>query len=546
MEVGKIINMVIPFAQNSFAGGMNLLANDTAIGPNQYVRAQNVRNRDDGLEAVFDAEEDTTAPKGLKQGIFAYENYVILFNNGAAYVKDILVESSSWTKITDFAMSISAPYIWAEAVPASTFKYERKLQDASQINGTDLNTVVDITTGLINATSAALVCQDGSSQPWLIFSDGTAREAKRYDEWTKADREYVPIMRQMKYYPSGILFGVAKDGVTLYRSVSGRPIDFVVNVKRDGDKGGDADTVAYSPGVNQITALNVLKSGELFVGTKRTCHPLDLNFNKTIFAEPTFTNIKTFSSGVVNQHSFLDILTDYLMIDKDGIRSWDAIFNEGNEGRNSLFSRTLAKALANKIQGDATSAAILFDNYAIFSIDTIYGYKLAIYDTLTQLWVSFDDFGIGAIKQFAIADQSSAPKLYAISSTKLYTLYSSSSRATATLYSRAADTSYPNLGTKLDSVYCTFDKSSTNDTAACTAIVDNVEKSTLNGKVYGDSGVDPVKFNFIGTAKRGKKVQAKLTWQNDSKLTQMNLLVQVNTPPASDKQITKTYATGAS
>jgi hypothetical protein len=531
---------VFPFNQNDFSGGMNLLNNDTNIAINQYARAENIRNRDDGLIAINDKEEDTTAPSGKKQGIFAYEDLVVLFCGGRAYFKNILT-SSPWTQIANFALDPTIDYIYTEPVPISTFNFERKLQENTQINGTDLNTVIDLTNIEINGTAAALVCQDGLNPPWKILPNGTASQIQTFEQWTKSNREYVPIMRQMKYF-AGILFGIAQDGIRLFRSVSGRPLDFVVNVKIDGDKGGAADTTAYSPGTNKITCLAALKTGELFLGTKRTCHPLDLNFSKTIFAEPTFNNTKTFAAGIVNNFSFLDILTDYTMIDTDGIRSWNAIFMQENEGRNSLFSRMISKSLNNIIQGAATSAAILFDNYAIFSINTTFGYRLAIFDINSQLWVCFDDFGIGAIKQFAIADQSEFPKLYAITDTKVYTLYSSSSRARARVFTRAADSGMPQIGTKLTNVFLNFDASTVTDNPSVTPIVDNVEAATDFTRPIEIGGVSPLKYNLQGNVFQGKKVQAELSWQNDGKLTQLSLEVETKSPNTPFRQTNESFS----
>jgi len=290
----------VPFTQVDFTGGMDLISPIENIGPTSYEKAFNIRARDEGLEAVKSYTKDD-APKGKKQGIFAFENFILLFNSGTAWYKDILSANPVWTKIQNFAMDTTVDYIYAEAVPVSKFNYERRLIDANRIDGTKLDTNVSFTTLQINATSAGLVCQDGISQPWLVLADGTARELQKYSDWSQSgQREYVPIMTKMKYHQD-ILFGLAPDGVTLYRSVSGRPLDFVVNIDISGNKGGMADTTSYNVGVNGVTALNALKTGELFVGTKRTCHPIDLNFDKTIFAEPTFLNKKSFAAGIINQ-----------------------------------------------------------------------------------------------------------------------------------------------------------------------------------------------------------------------------------------------------
>src|ERR1044071_7680228 len=105
-------------------------------------------------------------------------------------------------------------------------------------------------------------------------------------------------------YLNGILFIVSPDRKRLYRSVSGRPLDFVVNVTQSGDKGGNAETVSYAVSQEDITCLTPLNSGELFVGTIDGCFPLQLNYDSTIFQEPTFINKDGLSAGVINQWSF--------------------------------------------------------------------------------------------------------------------------------------------------------------------------------------------------------------------------------------------------
>ena len=73
------------FNQASFSGGMNLLVDDTRLGPNEYREAFNVRNRFDVLGAINEATEDVIAPAGLKQGLYSFGDYLIAFVAGKAY-----------------------------------------------------------------------------------------------------------------------------------------------------------------------------------------------------------------------------------------------------------------------------------------------------------------------------------------------------------------------------------------------------------------------------------------------------------------------------
>lgn len=529
--------MIVSQTQIDFSGGMNLLAADINLGSSEYQKGFNFRSRDDGLVAIKAPTKDTTAPAGKKQDIISFDNLIIIFNSGEAWYKDLTNSTAIWNKITGISLNPAVEFIYAEAVPVSKMNYVRQLQATSQINGSSLDTSINLTTAQINATPAGLICQDGISQPSIIFPNGTGRKIKTYEQWTASDREYVPVMTLMKYHQD-ILFGLAPDGVTLLRSVSGRPLDFVVNVDTKGNKGGKAETTAYSAGVNQVVCLNALKTGELFVGTNRTCHPLDLNWDKTIFGEPTFNNNKQFSAGVINQHSFLDVLTDYTMIDKDGIRSFNGIFGLGNEGRNSLFSRNIAKALIGIYQN--TGAAILFDNYAIYAINTIFGQVLAVFDTITQLWICFDQLNIGVIKKFAVANISSNPVLFAITDSDVYTLYTGTNRLTATLYTRAFAATVK-TGGRLDGVYITLDGNTIEDSPSITQIVDNKEINTSARATTVDDSVDSLYYNFNGKARKGKKIQTKISWTNDAKLLEVDQELTVETPLTPSKQTAKNF-----
>lgn len=509
--------MPLEYVQTSFVDGMDLFNEDYSLGERSYGLAFNVRNRTAALTSIAGPVEDTAAPAGLKQGLYAFDDYIILFNNGAAYYKNV-VSDGPWTQISGFAMSIGAPYIYATAVPASKFNYSRKLQAADRIDGSSTETNIDITPDLISSTLAGLVCQDGVTQGYLITPDASARKLKTYDEWTPAAREYVPIMTRTKYI-NGILFGIAQDGVTIYRSVSGRPLDFVVSIDMAGNKGGDASKTAYNVSYSPITCLSSLNSGELFVGTLKSCHPVSFNYNRTIFAEPTFSNNREFAAGVTNHFSFIDILGDYCFIDLDGIRSYNAISSLQNEGRNSIFSRGISKAFEG-IKQSTTTAAIVFDNYSIFAVNTIYGNVLAIFDNTRGIWVCFDDLDIAnPIKQFVVASQSASPVLYAITADKVYKLYKSPNELEAQVYLRSISSGRASFNIKLNKIYVALDGGTTEATVSSTQIVNNIVKETLTKPISVDENgeVDSVVFDHK-EAKQGWKIQPKISWQNEAQL----------------------------
>lgn len=541
-----------PYLQSDFSGGMNLFADDTGIGDNEYVIGINVRNRTACLEAISDAEQDSSAPTGLKQGLYAFDKYLVLFNNGLAYYKNIITDSS-WTQIAVVSLDPKIARIYAEAVPQSVQNNPRKLIDATQINGTPLQPSVKITPELIPGSTGGLICQDGKNQPFIINSDGTARRLQTYQQWTLASREYVPIMRQMKFI-NGILIGVAPDLKTLYRSVSGRPLDFVVAVDLQGNKVATAQETSYSVGPFDVTCLAALNSGELFVGTLKTCHPITFNYAQTIYAEPTFLNTKTMAVGVANNFSFADVIGDYTFIDLDGLRSFNAVNSDQNEGRTSIFSIKLMKALQKRVNGVRmtikqnvnTCCEIVFNNYTLYSItvviDDVETPVVAVFDNARQVWTSFDILTLdGSIKQFAVADQSDNPTVYAITSTSVYKLYSSSTFAEAQIRGRAVTSGMISARLKANYLYACFESSDTDAIATAGIKVDNRAEVQMQLPTIGDLGIDVLTFSFLSTGMQGWKIQPVFRWQTDAVLNQIQMDFNTNTSKVDIKQAGRNY-----
>jgi len=272
------------YNQQSFIGGMNLLVDDTRLQPNQYRLAFNCHNRYDVLDSVFKSVLDTNTPAGIMQEITTFGEYVILFVSGNAYFRHYSQEV--WTQIAGFGMSIDAPRFWTVSIPVAVTNYGR-LAKTVDING---QPVVSSLAGIASSQSIAaafggntpgLLVQDNINQPRFIYLGDNGfpvvRITQTYEEWSAEygtgdqygvlltdNREYVPIGSTMAWADS-ILYIASQDGNTIYRSVSGRPLDFVVNINIDGTKGGDATTTSYSVGVGGITCLRPNNDGSLFV-----------------------------------------------------------------------------------------------------------------------------------------------------------------------------------------------------------------------------------------------------------------------------------------
>lgn len=538
--------MLPPVIQANFSGGMNLIMESFNIAANEYGLAYNVRNRRTTLDPILGPVEDTALPSGKKQGIYAFDVYLLAFVGGRGYYKNIVL-GTDWTQIPDLALDPYVDYIYLQAVPASQLNYARKLASVDQVKGTNLDTGMLITSVAINGTPAGAIVQDGINQPWIIFSDGSARQIQRYDEWDTTNREYVPVMKQMAY-SQGILFGLSPDGKIIYRSVTGRPLDFVVSVTIDGEKGGDAAATSYAVGFDQLNCILPLPSGELLVASANKLSLLTLDYTNTIFAEPTFINNKQQAAGVVNQFSFLNILNedgynDSFFIDFDGLRSFNAVnVGDQTEGRNSAFTLNLSDALVVK---QSTACAINFNKYSFFSVQTNFAAKnlVAIYDNQTHLWVCFDDYGLGSIKQFAVANQGTDPFLYAITNDdKIYKLFAAPTTLAPSVNLAARTTGLASMQIRLDNLQLVFIKGTTSGIVSAMEYVNGYLNATVNDRLKGLL-TENLKLNFSHKSKQTWQVQPNVSWTNDAKLALVEVQLEEQTQETNLQQTAKRYAT---
>jgi len=449
------------YNQLSFIGGMNLLGDDTRLDTTQYRVGFDLTNRYDSLDPVLQSVEDTQAPQGLKQECVTFGLFVILFVAGTAWYRSF--NSQLWTEIIPFRGRLSsvAPRYWSISVPLATTNYYRVAATTTGLTG---NTTAD-SRGVVQALQVAgaaagnipgLLVQDNINQPVFIFLDGngipTCRITQTFAQWSITftsnsnaivaangdKREYVPIGNCMAW-TDGILYIVSQDFSQIYRSVSGRPLDFMVNVSNllvttpwVQTGGGDASTTAYSVGVGGITCIRPLSTGGIFVSASGANFAVTLdksNVAVKIFGEFTFDRAFLFASNCLSDRVIFDSIGDTRFIELTGIKSFNAIKQSTNEGNNSPFSATIHGAFGpdeNPIIQDFTkTAAVLFNDYELYSVNTIFGPAIAKYDTLNNCWVGFDKQQTGgkAVKIFAKIELSIL-RLFAITEDdRLFTLY---------------------------------------------------------------------------------------------------------------------------
>lgn len=561
------------FIQKSFKGGINLIVDDTRLEDDEYREAFNVRSRFDILDQIHNSEDITaTAPRGNYQGLYTFGDYLLLFCNGLAYYQ--LRDTTGWQQIPSFLMDGLVPRMFLAVVPVNTTTFGRTaavildpFTGLPVVDGALPNqgiNLINVSAGLGNLPG--VIVQDGRNQPWFIYIDTStglvkARITQTYTQWTydpsgvNDKREYVPIGTVMEWM-DGILYLASADGNLIYRSVSGRPLDFVVNVTAatvasplgGGDKGGDATTTAYSVGVGGITCLRSLNNGSLFVSCGNVISfAVTPNREDTIFGEPKFTRKFLFGAGTVNDRSFVDVLGDAAFIDKEGLRSFNAVLQLQNEGRNSIFSLKVSSLFKGILQDTNISAAIVFDNYALFGVNTIYGYTIIVYDTLNECFPSIDlQTNFEGVKQFAKID-TNVTQLYCITSAnRLLKLYSSSSFATATVRTQSICTGNPRSEIRLQNFRCILSKFRENSRMNVTVFVNNrlalpnvlkpvtfvISRLPYTGSPTFedvDSQISNLFFTFPNNL-QGWKVFMVLNWTGGGSITNMSGMLEDITP----------------
>ena len=470
------------FTQESFLGGMNLLGDDTSLSSNQYRVGFDLTNRYGVLDPVLASVQDQSVPQGIIQECVTFGQYVIIFVSGQAYYR--YYTDNTWTHISNFQMDTAAPRYWTCSIPLSLTNYIRLANNSANTANTG---IADASNGIqqLNVAGAAqgnipgLLVQDNINQPYFLYLGPTtgiptSRRTQNFSQWKigytdssntvvgpsggTADsnydqREYVPIGNCM-CWTNGILFIVSSDTNTIYRSVSGRPLDFVVNVTNllvatqttviVNNKsmtaywqygGGDATTTSYAVGVGGISCIRPLSTGGIFVSASNATFAVTLNQTPNapmIFGEYTFNRAFLFNATCLSDRVIFDTIGDTRFIELTGIRSFNAVEQLQNQGRNSVFSATIQAAFGPDqnptIQDSTATAAILYNNYELYSINTIFGNVIAKYDTINSCWTSFDvqqTNGV-SVKIFAKIELT-VLRLYAVTTdNKLYILYNSS------------------------------------------------------------------------------------------------------------------------
>jgi hypothetical protein len=559
------------FTQDSFEGGMNLVSLGTKVAPNEYIAGINVRTRfgyAKPINSALDITEDLPVSSRAIQGIYAFGEILVVFVGGQAWYKDAGDADSEWTQIENFQLSDSVERIYAIGVPVASTTYLRKnAGSGSTSESPDAGIILD-PANTYGTSQIALVCQDGINQPWLIFPDGTARISYTYDEWSTDNREYVPIGKQMVVF-NNILFVVSASGDKIYRSVSGRPLDFVVAVNNNGEAVANAEVVSHAVDSNEIKLLTTLNSDNLIVVTAYSAFLVTPDYENLIYGEPRFRNTFLFTAGTINQFCWADLLGDFAFIDREGLKSFNAVLQTRNEGNNSVFSLSIAKIFDGIVQ-DENVCVGSFDNYTFFSVKTTYSpSSIVVYDAVKKVFCSIDLLSTQPIKQFATTYSSSRQRFFGCTSSKVYELYSPDSETpqTAVLFTRELDSRIADQGPtdglyniKAQAVRLVFEEGVEDGIVYLDEQVNGNRTTAENysydieaasgGVTYPVIGpvmatlannVVPVDFNKLVKVE-GQKVGFIITWTGGAKLTYFIARCEIAKSPSSIQQQSKIYS----
>lgn len=394
------------FRQSDFTGGLNAKLDAAKLATNAYPLLINGRTRKNVVSPTA-KHVLLDAPLGKKQGLYISGSFILLFVAGVAYYGDATENPIIFRQVGGWvAMDATVDRIYAELVPATSNLFNRQ--------GTP-----DNTTRIFNDALAifeqTVFCFDGALAQGVV-PPGIAVPLGSYATWTKNNPLYVPG-GVLPAFASNKLFLVTTDRHRILHSVSGRCSDFVVNLDTNGDKGGTPETTSQTVSFNNITALRSLSTGEVLVGTLYGTHILVLDYDHPIFGEPYLRPEFLFPAGPINEISIVDVTSDTAFITQSGIHKFNAVMQAKRESNNAPFGAQIRGLLTDPTTERAIiqsgTCAGIFDDYALFAINTIYGYGTMIYDTTTESFHSFDT-SFGRVKQFASTRITGVERLFFI------------------------------------------------------------------------------------------------------------------------------------
>jgi len=460
------------FTRKSFVGGINATYDRTKTEESAYPVGFNCRVRKNVVQGAFKPVRIQT-PSGLQQAIFSLDDALLNVIAGAVYKIDPDTGNSS--ALSSQVLSPTAEIVYHQNVPAPTSFFMVGSNGELTYNSK------------VSTQPECVVLQDGTTQPSLVTPDLGVRQTKTYVEWSFNQPEYVPIGRQM-CHNGNVLYIASADGRTIYRSVSGRPLDFVLAIDdATGEKRGDATSTSTAVATSKLTALIPAQQGGFLAFTYSGAYGVSLDYNVVDdFGEPAMIPNQLFPVGAVGQYAFSSANGQTLFVTSSGIVSFDQVAQALRESNNSSLGAPITDYLIRPIESVACAAA---DDYVFFAVSTIFGDGILVYDTQINTFVSIDL--VGKIKEFAILRGSGVDRLFYITtSDELYEmpLYEGERSTYSLLLTYAAQD--PRIRIRPESASLSFVNVKSNGTVTLITYVDNKFVSSRSLQLEADTNTN--------------------------------------------------------
>lgn len=381
--------------KTDFSGGMSCLVDITKTEENAFRYGINTRIRKLSIEPAF-RHVKLNSPQGIHQCAFSNNNSLMLSVAGQLYrVKldtDVCVPTGG-SGVIDATVN----RVYHQAVPAPTNWL---------VNSTFTPDVKDV--------EECVVLQDGTNRPTLVFSDFSHRAAKAFAQWTYEAPEYVPIGTFMAL--SGNKLFVVNGG-KIYQSVSGRYLDFLLNIDNDGNPVGDADTTNLAVTAGNLTALWPAQGGGLLAFNRSNGYTLQPVYElPTIFGEPQYIPGDLFPVGAVNDLALTFVNGETLVIAPAGIMQFNQIIQQQRASNNNPYG---AKVIDYLVRPLSTTASCVADDYTFIAVETIFGPAVLVHDNIVNAFAGFD-LTAGMVKEFATIEDAGLTRVFYITESGLY------------------------------------------------------------------------------------------------------------------------------
>lgn len=458
------------YAAKQFSQGLNAQFARVNTPEGAYPLLFNGRNQRGTIAPVRKHSLVTNLPAGNFQAISALGDYILVMISGLPYYRN-LVTDSAWSTIPGFsAMSATADEIYVSLQPIGSSRF-------NFVNG------ANVLNAAIGATAQCLLLQDNINQPRLIFFNGATMIAQAYEAWSMSNPSYVP--QGTFNVVSGVRgYMASSNRALIYATRSGRPLDYVLALTASGDKAAAADKYAIAVDFNPLTALLPSSDGGVIATTLNATYQVYEDTNDVIFGEYRLKSKLLFPVGCVNYKSFCDLMGDSAFISPAGIQSFNVTAQTQRESNNFPLGARIAKYLVNPQSG---TAAINYDTFALFAVNTQFGEVVAVFDTTLQQFVSFDT-GFGKVKQFAVHRSESRVRLWFINTdNELYEAYAADEYAQVGLLVGDYSATAPTLDHVISEVQAAFVNIQSAVDVRVTLYADQVEIAAGNFSLGSDS-----------------------------------------------------------